>query len=266
MPLYEIAELRSATQVIITFVGAILLFVLTSCGQADLPTTTSVSTAPAPTTSPTGSLSSPTPLPTRTYSPEALTAIAVKEANLQAERDHDATRAAISPAPTLTRAQWDATKIAILDATEHERQTRVASGTPFASTPIPLTQVEPVTTPVLGISGECMDPSTTVDVGNCWAARINDEYVFVAALVKKSDPAQGLLHVYTTTVGISYFGPANWYATPTHSGLIRVVDATGYRLTLRAEDGNIFYFDVLTRQWVTLTPAPSPIPSLLPTP
>jgi hypothetical protein len=168
------------------------------------------------------------------------------------------------PTATLTRAQWDATKIAILEGTEHERQTRGAGGTPFASTPIPLTQVAPATTPILGISGECMDPSTRVDFGNCWSGRINDEYIFVSALVKKADPTQGLLQVYTTTVGVSYFGPVSWYSTPTRSGLIKVVDATGYRLTLRADDGTLFYFDVLTRQWGT--PGPSPVPSSLPPP
>jgi hypothetical protein len=170
------------------------------------------------------------------------------------------------PTATLTRAQWDATKIAILDATEHERQTRVASGTPFASTPIPLTQVMPVTTPPMGLSGGCADPSSTIIFSNCWNGKRNDEYIFAAALVKKSDPTQGILRVYTTTVGISQFGPVGWYTTPTRSGLIEIVDATNYQLTLRAEDNSIFYFDVLTRQWVTPdpTPAPSAIPSSLP--
>jgi hypothetical protein len=158
------------------------------------------------------------------------------------------------PTATLTRARWDATKIAILEGTEHERQTRVASGTPFASTPIPLTQVEPVTTPILGISGECMDPSTTADFGNCWSGRINNEYIFVATVIKKADLTQGLLRVYTTTVATGDFGPVGWYSTPTRSGLIKVVDVTDYRLTLRAEDNTFFYFDVLTRQWVN--PAP----------
>ena len=162
--------------------------------------------------------------------------------------------------PTLTRAQWDATKIAILEGTEHERQTRVASGTPFASTPIPLTQVEPVTTPVLGISGECMDPSPRADFGNCWAERINDEYIFVATLIKKADITQGLLRVYTTTVATGDFGPVGWYSTPTHNGLIKVIDASGYQLTLRAEDSTLFYFDVLTRQWVDPPSGQSPTP------
>lgn len=167
---------------------------------------------------------------------------------------------------TLTRAQWDATKIAILDGTEHERQTRVASGTPFASTPIPLTQVEPITTPPMGISGGCADPSSIVTFSNCWNGKLNDEYIFAAVLVKKSDPAQGIIRVYTTTVGVSQFGPVGWYTTPSRGGLIEIMDATDYRLTLQAEDNSIYYFDVLTRQWVTPSPSPgpSPVPSALP--
>ena len=166
----------------------------------------------------------------------------------------------IVPTPTLTRPQWDATKVAILDGTEHDRQTRVASSTPFASTPIPLTQVMPVTTPPMGLSGGCADPSSTIIFSNCWNGKRNDEYIFAAALVKKSDPTQGILRVYTTTVGISQFGPVGWYTTPTRNGLIEIVDATNYQLTLRAEDNSIFTFDVLTRQWVM------PAPSLLTTP
>ena len=162
--------------------------------------------------------------------------------------------------PTLTRAQWDATKIAILDNTEHERQTRVASGTPFASTPIPLTQVAPATTPVMGISYECLDHSNTFDFGNCWTGRISDEYIFIIAGAPKTDPARGTLRVYTTSLDMGNFGPLQIYTTPTNAGLIKVTDAIGERLTLRSNNGTLFYFDVLTRQWVGPPPTPAPSP------
>jgi hypothetical protein len=54
------------------------------------------------------------------------------------------------------------------------------------------------------------------------------------------------------------------YQVPAAVQEVRVIDAVGERLTLRADDGTLFYFDVLTRQWVP--PAPSPVPSLPPTP
>ena len=40
------------------------------------------------------------------------------------------------------------------------------------------------------------------------------------------------------------------YETPQRRGVVEVIDAVGQRLTLRAEDGTLFYFDIPTRQWV----------------
>lgn len=240
MPLYEIAALRSATQVIMTFVGAILLFVLTSCGQADLPITTSVSTAPAPTTSPTGSLSSPTPLPTRTYSPEDLAARATKEANLQAEQNRKATRAAISPAPMHT-------------------------GAPSYS---------PQPTPILpyGISTfeECGGEESPVRgflLWNCWHGLLNGIYSDVAAGAELVEPTPGEL----TLGGVYVVSPADGsvprspiYWTPVRTGRLEIIGVDGSRFSLRSSNGTMFVFDAIALQWVT--PGPSPVPSLLPTP
>ena len=68
------------------------------------------------------------------------------------------------------------------------------------------------------------------------------------------------MNVITQSVGTS-FGS---YRTPRRVGPIRVTDAVGERLTLHADEGTLFYFDVPTRQWVT--PGPSPVPSLPPSP
>ena len=40
------------------------------------------------------------------------------------------------------------------------------------------------------------------------------------------------------------------YETPVQAGIVRIIDAVGDRLTLRAENGTLFYFDVTSRQWV----------------
>ncbi len=87
-------------------------------------------------------------------------------------------------------------------------------------------------------------------------------YTHVYAGVEKRDPLQGLLLMEVITQSQSTsFGS---YRTPLRVGPIRVIDAVGEQLTLRADDGTLFTFDVPTRQWVT--PAPSPVPSTLPTP
>src|SRR5947209_1536016 len=57
--------------------------------------------------------------------------------------------------PTLSGPDFDATKIAAIDAPLHELGTRVASGTPFVMTPIPIPTQNPVLTPILGITGNC---------------------------------------------------------------------------------------------------------------
>ena len=41
------------------------------------------------------------------------------------------------------------------------------------------------------------------------------------------------------------------YLTPTKSGAVRVVAANGERLTLKSSNGNTFYFDVPSRQFVS---------------
>ncbi len=40
------------------------------------------------------------------------------------------------------------------------------------------------------------------------------------------------------------------YKTPTKAGVVQVVDATGMRLKLVADDGQMFYFDIASRKFV----------------
>ena len=184
----------------------------------------------------------PTPRPTRTYSPEALTAIAVKEANLQAERDHDATRAAISPAPMHT-------------------------GAPTYS---------PQPTPILpyGISTfeECGGEDSHVRgflLGNCWHGMLNGVYSDVAAGAELVEPTPGEL----TLGGVYVVSPADGsvprsliYWTSIRAGRLEIIAVDDTRVTLRAYNGTLFVFDASTRQWVDATPGPTPVPSLPPSP
>lgn len=61
---------------------------------------------------------------------------------------------------------------------------------------------------------------------------------------------QGAIMVETTDRAGAVIGGPITYNTPTRAGFVTVVGAVGERLTLRAEDGTLFTFDVPSRQWV----------------
>ncbi|MFL5733728.1 MAG: hypothetical protein ACJ78Q_11050 [Chloroflexia bacterium] len=80
----------------------------------------------------------------------------------------------------------------------------------------------------------------------------------VFAGAEREDPSQGLL------VMVDYMDQLpgqilHSYRTPAHKGPIRIVDVVGQMLVTRAEDGAMFYFDLLWRDWITgeCTPRPA---------
>ncbi len=176
-----------------------------------------------------------------------------------------------SPTPvatvTLTRPDMDATKVARYDQQREEwaaMATRIANGTPFVYTPIPIPTTPPRPPPVLGLYAGCIDPDPYYTYRSCWVGLQNNEYLFVSAGSIKTDPIQGMVRVYTTTLDQQTWGPEQTYFTPAKAGLVRITGAVDQRLTLRTDSGTLFYFDLVTRQWAT--PTSSPVPSLLPTP
>jgi hypothetical protein len=91
----------------------------------------------------------------------------------------------------------------------------------------------------------------------------------VAAGWSREDETQGLLAIRERNTQTGEGQGLEIFLSPTNSGALEVVDAAGQVLTLAAEDGTIFYFDVQSRQWVsapTASPSPaiSPLPSLTP--
>ena len=175
-----------------------------------------------------------------------------------------------SPTPvatsTLTRPDMDATKVARYEQQRQEWEamaTRIANGTPIVYTPIPIRTAAPRPSPVLGIYNGCADPDPYYTYRSCWAGRQDNEYLFVSSGALKSEPAQGMVRVYTTTLEQRTRGPEQTYTTPLKAGLVLIISSISQRLTLQAEDGTLFYFDVPTRQWVTPLPRrPFPRPLL----
>src|SRR5215204_5530003 len=73
-----------------------------------------------------------------------------------------------TPAPAaLTRRELDATKVASIEGSMHAWETRVASGTPFMSTPLPMATPKPVVTPIMGLH-TCGDGNTVFEEKSCW--------------------------------------------------------------------------------------------------
>lgn len=135
------------------------------------------------------------------------------------------------------------------------------------STPLPITTPSGLPYTIAGAGRIYQDNSAYMGfppIKNRWVAEIGDESIEVYAGRDRFDATQGVLVVlqknHRTGVGR---GP-DGYNTPIKAGAVAIIDAVDQRLTLRAADGTLFYFDVPTRQWVT--PGPSPVPSLLPTP
>jgi hypothetical protein len=106
-------------------------------------------------------------------------------------------------------------------------------------------------------------------VRNSWVAEIGSVVIEVAAGWSREDETQGLLAIRERNTQTGEGQGLEIFLSPTNSGALEVVDAAGQVLTLAAEDGTIFYFDVQSRQWVsapTASPSPaiSPLPSLTP--
>jgi len=88
---------------------------------------------------------------------------------------------------------------------------------------------------------------------NHWYERLPDRIISVYAGSEGSggDRTQGLLMVIVRAPDETRsLERGQLYSTPIKAGPVRITDAVGERLTLQADDGTHFYFDVATRQWV----------------
>jgi hypothetical protein len=104
--------------------------------------------------------------------------------------------------------------------------------------------IEPIPFPT-GIfpGGEGAFPSFAFTIQNRWQAILNGEPIQVFAGALFEDSQQGLVIVF----GVSSGGR---YNTPTRAGAVRITEESGLRLTLLADDGTTFYFDVPSRLFV----------------
>ncbi len=135
-------------------------------------------------------------------------------------------------------------KIAVL---QREDQNRAAARSraptkpqnPRASQPAPVPDPPRRT----GIIEGVMAPfsSQDVQIANLWQEKVNGQWVQVYAGALTSSSKQGLVIVVTETpTGVI----AKRYLTPIQAGTMKIVQANGSSLTLKAANGVIFTFDV----------------------
>lgn len=105
------------------------------------------------------------------------------------------------------------------------------------------------------------------NIKNGWRRDINGYPARVAAGALTSDPQQGIILASWDLPGAANAGV---YETPNKVGAVQIVAEENYRLTLQAEDGTIFYFDVPAQRFVTslteVAPTVTPRPSSTPVP
>jgi hypothetical protein len=121
-----------------------------------------------------------------------------------------------------------------------------------------LSQTPPVSpaatsTPILGIVEGVAPPYNTeefVSGGPRWVGYIDSTLTFVYAGARGTDHQQGVVIVENPTVG-------GWYDTSSKDGVLKIIAASGSLLTLTAEDGSIYQFDVNSVTFITPTGDPN---------
>jgi hypothetical protein len=210
---------------------------------------------PAPPTGTVEPIPAPTHTPDPNYSTDALNATAVAIV-------HELATA--SPIPSIAPREWERKDLSRLwdaaDATARALYPRPPNWRlPQPTVEIPLTPwpTEPIRTAGAGAIYDdsfVQNPDNVIKVTNSWSENVGNQeiVVYAGAKFQYEDPQQGMLMVVIYLKGTWDIasGP-ELYQSPSRAGKLRTIDAVGQRLTVRAENGTLFYFDVPTRAWVS---------------
>lgn len=128
--------------------------------------------------------------------------------------------------------------------------TSISAFTPYP-TPEPV-QFEP------GIYEDCESARLVMITRNCWADRLNNQIIGASAGALLAEPAQGVLAVATWNLNMTESSGDEYYETPLRAGTVRIVQANPPYLTVQANDGTQFTFNVITRQWELSQPTVTP--------
>jgi hypothetical protein len=89
-------------------------------------------------------------------------------------------------------------------------------------------------------------PGGVITVTSMWGGTVGSVHYCVYAGASASDPAQGLVTVQTYAVTGEHLKDQD-YPAPAGTGSLRIVSASGHRLTLVTGSGKTLVFDVDTR-------------------
>ena len=159
------------------------------------------------------------------------------------------------------------------------RATRIALGSQTPLFPIP------TSTPIVGEApfvlprglmaadaASAIDYRSTACTDQMWQDVIGEFLIQVYACAMRADLGQGVILVDTFPVEQTpgkVYGPrpaTGPYPTPRRVGPVRIVAAQAHQLTIQADDGTTFIFDVDTLQFITsATGTITPVPTATPT-
>lgn len=144
------------------------------------------------------------------------------------------------------------TSIATLSLRESSDLTAIAAGTFQIPTAVPLTFPQGITA--------CGEADREFKYGNCWSGTHDQDRYELEAGRLKSNPLQGAIRLYLTSLDGESSTPMVTYTTPTAAGLVIVERGNWPIVSLVVRDNpQIHYaFNVSTRQWVDTNGTPLP--------
>jgi len=164
--------------------------------------------------------------------------------------------------PLLPPGTYEAVNNAAGTATRVARLTSVPTWPPgqrriFSTVP-PRTPVNPIPSRVAGLgviqeNGQSTLPSLLGRFWNRWLAHVGGQtiYVYAGSMTDPSYHDQGIVVVVIEGENHRILSGPDTYEMPQRVGAVRITDGVGMLLTLTAENGSTFTFDVATRQWIT---------------
>ena len=137
-------------------------------------------------------------------------------------------------------------------ATAQVGPTAVRRGPPAAVQDVRPTPVRGIDNTFNGIKG--------IRIANVWRGPVDGIWFNIHAASLEDDRSQGLLYFRAVDV---MEAPLEIYQTPTKNGIVKVIAEQNDQLTLEAEDGTLFVFDIPSREFVDSSLAVTPTPTVV---
>ncbi|MEM8530937.1 MAG: hypothetical protein AAGF95_08850 [Chloroflexota bacterium] len=180
----------------------------------------------------------------------------------------------ITPTPTLDiyreYGRWDEIthfceelqRTDLSDDTRHRVETRLAQAefeaehrataqvlpTPVRrGRPADVQEVRPTSTP--GISDTAFNGIKGIRIANVWTGPVDEIWTKIHAGSEEADRSQGLLYFRAMDLTETPI-EVEVYRTPTQNGIVKIIAKENEQLTLEAEDGTLFVFDIPSREFV----------------